>query len=112
LTTTWKGSSNGVRDGKESQVDVPEEFDHDAAQALGKLVEQVIAVPSRRREFRADPITTAQNAGVKVDDKTERVILTLAGLSASELGLLSELNQTLIKEGLYVETGNPPLMVF
>jgi hypothetical protein len=112
LTTTWKGSSNGVRDGKESQVDVPQEFDHEAAQALGKLVEGVISVPSRRREFRADPITTAQNAGVKVDDKTERVILTLAGLSASELGLLSELNQTLIKEGLYVETGNPPLMVF
>ena len=93
-------------------MDVPEEFNQDAAQALGQLVEQVISVPSRRREFRADPIATAQNAGIKVDETTERVILTLAGLSASELGLLSELNRTLIKEGLYVETGNPPLMVF
>jgi len=112
LTTTWKGSSNGVRDGKESQVDVPAEFDHEAAEALGRLVEEVIAVPSRRRDFRADPITTAQNAGVRLNDKTQRLVLTLAGLSASELGLLSELNRTLIKEGLYVETGNPPLMVF
>jgi len=93
-------------------VDVPAEFDHEAAEALGRLVEEVIAVPSRRRDFRADPITTAQNAGVRLNDKTQRLVLTLAGLSASELGLLSELNRTLIKEGLYVETGNPPLMVF
>jgi hypothetical protein len=33
-------------------------------------------------------------------------------MSPSELRLLSEFNRFLIAEGLYVETGNPPLMVF
>ncbi len=52
-------------------------------------------------------------AGVtKVTPKVKKVMLTLAGMSPSELRLLSELNETLIKERLYVETGNPPLMVF
>jgi hypothetical protein len=89
-----------------------DEFDEDTAHALGQLVEQVLDVPSKRRAFRSDPLRTAQDAGITVNEKTERVILTLAALSASELGLLSELNQTLIKEGLYVETGNPLLMVY
>jgi hypothetical protein len=75
-------------------------------------VEQVIAEPSKRQRFRADPLGTAKEAGVTITDKTERVILTLAGLSPAELRLLSELNQTFIDEGLYVETGNPPLMVY
>lgn len=91
---------------------LPDEFDHEAAQALGQLVEQVIAVPSRRLDFRADPVGTAEAAGVNITEKTTRVILTLAGLSPSELRLLSELNRTLINEGLYVETGNPPLMIY
>ena len=90
-----------------------DEFDADAAQALGQLVEQVLDEPSKRREFRRDPLATAEAAGITVTERTERVILTLAALSASELGLLSELNQTLIKEGLYVETGSRPfLMVY
>jgi len=91
---------------------LPDEFDHEAAQALGQLVEQVIAVPSRRLDFRGDPVGTAEAAGVNITEKTTRVILTLAGLSPSELRLLSELNRTLINEGLYVETGNPPLMIY
>lgn len=89
-----------------------DDFDHDAAQALGRLVEQVIDEPSKRKAFRENPVEIAEDAGVKVDDKTRRLILTLAGLSPAELRLLTELNRTLIKEGLYVETGNPPLCVF
>lgn len=65
-----------------------------------------------RRAFRADPIAVAEGAGIKITEKTNRVILTLADLSPSELRLLSELNRTFINEGLYVETGNPPLMVY
>jgi hypothetical protein len=87
-------------------------YDRDAAAALGRLVEQVISVPSMRREFRNNPREVAIAAGIQPDDKVQRLIDTLASLSASELALLSELNTTLINEGLYVETGNPPLMVF
>jgi hypothetical protein len=87
-------------------------YDPDAAEALGKLVQKVIAVPSMRREFRKNPREAAITAGLEPNDKVQRLIDTLAGLSASELSLLSELNTTLINEGLYVETGNPPLMVF
>jgi hypothetical protein len=89
------------------------EYDPDAVEALGKLVQKVIAVPSMRREFRNNPRDAAIAAGLaSPNDKVQRLIDTLAGLSASELSLLSELNTTLINEGLYVETGNPPLMVF
>jgi hypothetical protein len=94
---------------------LPEEFDHEAAQALGQLVEQVIAEPSRRRDFRRDPDGVARDAGILTDpenEKVKKVISILAGLSTAELRLLSELNQTFINEGLYVETGNPPLMVY
>jgi hypothetical protein len=91
-----------------------DDFDHGAAQALGRLVEQVIDQPHMRKAFRADPTGTAEKAGVTVDEKTERLILTLAGLTSSELGLLTELNRTFIQEGLYVDTANPasPLFVY
>jgi hypothetical protein len=92
---------------------IPEEtFDHEAAQALGRLVDRVISLPSKRMEFREDPIRVAQEADVVITEKTKRVILTLAEMSPSELRLLSDFNRLLIAEGLYVETGNPPLMVY
>ena len=118
LTTAWKGSSYGpFPTGGEFQVSdttyIPEEqFDHEAAKALGLLVENVISLPGKRHDFREDPIGTAAAAGVDITDKTKRVILTLAEMSPSELRLLSDLNRLLIAEGLYVETGNPPLMVY
>jgi hypothetical protein len=93
-------------------MEVPAEFDHDTAQALGKLVDQVVGQPNRRKEFRENPIQVAEDAGVTINDTMGRVILTLAEMSPSELRLLSEFNRFLIAEGLYVETGNPPLMVF
>jgi hypothetical protein len=94
-------------------AEFPKEFDHAAAQALGQLVAEVVAEPSRRREFRDDPTGTARAVGVDVDnDRIRRLVVTLGSLSGWELRLLSELNQTLQKEDLYVETGNPPLMVF
>jgi hypothetical protein len=86
-------------------------FDHEAAAALGRLVAEVIDQPSMRQRFRAEPVETAREAGVDINEKTERLILTLAALSPAELRLLSELNRTFINEGLYVETGNPPLFV-
>jgi hypothetical protein len=91
---------------------IPGKFDHQAAQALGLLVKQVIAEPRNRRAFREDPIDTAREAGVKITDKTTRLILTLAEMSPSELRLISDFNRLLIAEGLFVETGNPPLMVY
>lgn len=91
---------------------LPDDFDHQTAQALGRLVEQVIAAPGKRVDFRADPIGTAEAAGVEITDRTKRLILTLAEMSLAELRLLSDLNRLLIAEGLYVETGNPPLMVY
>jgi hypothetical protein len=98
---------------KAPQTHLPRNFDHATASALGKLVEHVISDPSQRQAFREDPEAAAMAAGVtKVTPKVKKVMLTLAGMSPSELRLLSELNETLIKERLYVETGNPPLMVF
>jgi hypothetical protein len=91
---------------------LPADFDQDTAQALARLVDQVIDVPSARLRFRKDPVATAEAAGVPITDKTERVIFTLAELSPAELRLLTELNRIFIEEGLYVETGNPPLMVY
>ena len=88
------------------------QFDAEAVRELGKLVDQVINVPSKRRQFRSDPITVAQNEGIEVTDKLARVILTLAEMSPQEMRLLSDLNRLLIAEGLYIETGNPPLMVY
>lgn len=92
---------------------LPNDFDHETARALGKLVQEVISDPSKRQAFRADPRAVARGAGLRrITPDVEKVMLTLAGMSPSELRLLSELNETLIKEGLYVETGNPPLCVF
>jgi hypothetical protein len=99
---------------------IPEDkFDHVAAEALGRFVAQVIDVPSKRREFRSDPIKVAEDEGIiPVPDnedatkKLKRVILTLAELSPAEMRLLSDLNRRLIAEDLFVETGNPPLMVY
>jgi hypothetical protein len=42
----------------------------------------------------------------------ERIVFTLADMSPSELRLLSDLNRLLIAEGLFVETGNPPIMIY
>ncbi len=92
---------------------LPDDFDDAAAKALGRLVQQLIAEPSKRKTFRMDPLEAARDAGVDTDnEKNQKVILTLADLSSAELRLLSELNSTLIAEGLYIETGNPPLMIF
>jgi hypothetical protein len=91
---------------------LPADFDQDTAQALARLVEQVIDVPSARLQFRQDPVATAEAADVPITDQTTKVILTLAELSPAELRLLSELNRVFIEEGLFVETGNPPLMVY
>ncbi|HWH54650.1 MAG TPA: hypothetical protein VNT04_03650 [Gaiellaceae bacterium] len=92
---------------------LPDDFDDAAAKALARLVQQVIAEPSKRKAFRMDPVQAAKDAGLDTDnDKNQKVILTLGDLSSAELRLLSELNASLIAEGLYVETGNPPLMIF
>jgi len=99
---------------------IPEDkFDHVAAAALGRFVAQVLDVPSKRAEFRSDPIKVAQDEDIipvldneEATEKLTRVILTLAELSPAEMRLLSDLNRRLIAEDLFVETGNPPLMVY
>ena len=88
-------------------------FDREGARELATLVYEVIAKPDSRHEFRRDPAATARD--LNIDPENERnktVIFTLAALTDSEMRLLAELNDTLIEQGLYVETGNPPLMVF
>jgi hypothetical protein len=126
LTTPWKGSSYGLSDRRECEVagprrkppakrkppKFPPEFDADDAHALGLLVQKVINVPRKRGEFAQDPIGVARRARVPINDKMERVIFTLAEMSPSELRLLSDLNRLLIAEGLFVETGNPPIMIY
>jgi hypothetical protein len=97
---------------KRKLPEFPPEFDADAAQALGQLVQKVINMPSKRDEFRQDPIRVAKRARVRLTPKMERVIFTLAEMSPSELRLLSDFNRLLIAEGLFVETGNPPIMVY
>jgi hypothetical protein len=88
-------------------------FDREGASELATLVYEVIAKPDRRHDFRSDPEATAKQLNVDPDNpRNKTLILTLAALSDEEMRLLTELNETLIKEGLYVETGNPPLMVF
>ncbi|MGH2578443.1 MAG: hypothetical protein ACRDG9_11960 [Actinomycetota bacterium] len=99
---------------------IPEDkFDHVAAAALGRFVAQVLDIPSKRAEFRSDPIKVAQDEEIipvldneEATEKLTRVILTLAELSPAEMRLLSDLNRRLIAEDLFVETGNPPLMVY
>jgi hypothetical protein len=93
---------------------LPDNFDAGAAKALGTLVHGVIVDPSKRKAFRTDPIAAANEAGVETEKnaKNRKVVLALGDLSSAELRLLSELNATFIEEGLYVETGNPPLMIF
>lgn len=90
----------------------PPDFDADAVHALGRLVDKVIQVPSRREEFKQDPIGVAKRARVPITPPVESVIFALAEMSPSELRLLSDFNRLLIAEGLYVETGNPPIMVY
>jgi hypothetical protein len=90
----------------------PRRFNANDAHALGLLVERVINVPSKRHEFKEDPIRVAKDAGVRVTAKMERIVFTLADMSPSELRLLSDLNRLLIAEGLFVETGNPPIMIY
>jgi hypothetical protein len=89
-------------------------FDADAVQALGRLVDQVLDTPYNRSRFLADPPGVAQEVGIDVanDEKMRRIVYTLAEMSPAELRLLTGLNRLLIAEGLYVETGNPPLMVY
>jgi hypothetical protein len=103
---------------------IPEDkFDHVAAAALGRFVAQVLDIPSKRAEFRSDPIEVAQDEGIipvlvneevnaEATEKLTRLILTLAELSPAEMRLLSDLNRRLIAEDLFVETGNPLLMVY
>jgi hypothetical protein len=92
-------------------VELPADFDHEAAKALSKLVQEVISDPSVRQAFRGDPVGAAEAAGVDITPIPQRVIGTLAGLTAQELRLLAELNATFAEEGLYVEADNPFLMV-
>jgi hypothetical protein len=87
-------------------------FDKETAKALGRLVHRVLNDPSRWDEFHADPIGTAEKEGVEITDKTKRVILALADQSDDVLGGLSRINETLIKEEVFYETGNFPLMVY
>jgi hypothetical protein len=126
LTTASAGSSYGPSRQEECEVagpkrkpptkrklpEFPPDFDADAVQALARLVDKVIQVPRKRHEFKQDPIGVAKRARVPVTPKMERVIFTLAEMSPSELRLLSDFNRLLIAEGLYVETGNPPIMVY
>ena len=100
------------RDEDDDEVELADDFDHKVAKALATLVYNVIAVPEKRREFREDPIETAREAGVRITDKTTHLINALNAMSDAELDQLLDLNHRLIDYGVYVETGNPPLMVF
>jgi hypothetical protein len=93
-------------------VELAPEFDNQTAKALAKLVYDVVADPEKRAEFREHPIETAREAGVKITDKTTHLINALHAMSDHELDQLLDLNHRLIDYGVYVETGNPPLMVF
>ena len=90
----------------------PPDFDADAVQALGQLVDKVIHSPSKRQEFTQDPLGSRRGSKVPITPKMQRLIFALAEMSPSELRLLSDFNRLLIAEGLYVETGNPPIMVY
>jgi hypothetical protein len=94
------------------EVALAEGFDHKAAKALGKLVQKVLDDPDRWEEFRADPIGTAEKEGVEITEKTRKIIDTLGEMSDDELRGFKKLNSLLIDEDVYVETGNPPLMVY
>jgi hypothetical protein len=72
----------------------------------------VIRDPEKRAEFREHPIDTARDAGVRITEKTTRVIMAVHNLSDDELPHVLTLNDSLIRDGVYVETGNPPLMAF
>jgi hypothetical protein len=89
-----------------------EDFDFDqAALALTKLVDAVLAEPSLRERFRKDPAELAAEQGIELGPIPDRVIDTLASLSVEELRLLNELNTVFKQEGLKLETGSS-LMVF
>ena len=87
------------------------EFDEAAAAALAQLVDQVISDPSRRKLFGEDPGAAAAEAGIDISAIPERVVATLADLSDAELRLLTELNETLVGEGLGKEFAGVSMMV-
>lgn len=99
---------------KRGKPPLVDKLDDDAAKALGRLVQKVISDPSKRKHFQEHPLIAAEEAGLTEDEikRVAKVINTLAGLSTDELRLLTELNETFKKEGLFVETGNPPLFVY
>jgi hypothetical protein len=97
---------------KNDDVQLADGFDHQTAKALATLVYDVIRDPEKRAAFREHPIDTARDAGVRITEKTTRVIMAVHNLSDDELPHVLTLNDSLIRDGVYVETGNPPLMVF
>jgi hypothetical protein len=82
---------------------LPDNFNEEAASAMCRLAAEVITHPERRQAFAKDPYETAKAAGVDIDALPEAVVHTLSGLSGEELRLLAELNETLTREGLYLQ---------
>jgi len=91
---------------------MPEKFNREAAIAMTTLAQEVISDPDRLRAFAEHPHRTAEDAGVDLSVLPDAVVDTLIKLSEEELQLLAELNQTLTREGLYVEFDGMQTCIF
>jgi hypothetical protein len=91
---------------------MPAKFNREAAIAMTTLVQNVISEPAGRRAFAKDAHGAADAAGVDMSVLPQEVVDTLTGLSQAELRLLAELNETLTREGLYVEIDGTETCIF
>jgi hypothetical protein len=112
--------SGGGQKGGGERLEVPEQ-PLAAAQSL-LIIQSLIATDEGRREYKESPARAfrnelsrredlaAKNPGYEDIPPNSRA--ALERLSESELKLLSELDQTFIKDGLYVQVPDPGALHF
>ena len=89
-----------------------QEYDSTAVSAVSRIATEVLARPTLRKSFAADPVGTLERAGIDSGAIPDRLLDTLADLSYEELEVVSRVNRSLLDSGAPVPPGYEHGIIF